>query len=160
MKIEIKLTSAFIIAAILFCSPLLNCGITQSSSTGTNNNKHGTNPLDSLLTPITEIEQAFASQNSDISVFVCGSVKSILSDDTVGDAHQRFIIELSNGQTLLIVHNIDIAPRVSGLSKGSIVYVHGDYIWNSQGGLVHWTHHDPRGTHENGWIIFKDEKYQ
>ncbi|HLV32831.1 MAG TPA: DUF3465 domain-containing protein [Chitinispirillaceae bacterium] len=160
MKIESKLTSALVFAGILFCSELLNCGISPSSSNNNNNNKQQTNTLDSLLTSISEIEKAFANQDSDVSVFVRGSIISILSDDTVGDAHQRFIIKLSNSQTLLIVHNIDIAPRITGISTGSVVYVHGDYIWNSQGGLIHWTHHDPNGIHENGWIIFNDKKYQ
>jgi hypothetical protein len=83
-----------------------------------------------------------------------------LSDDTVGDKHQRFIIKLSNGQTLLIAHNIDIGARVIGIAVGSVVYVHGDYIWNSQGGLIHWTHRDPAGVHENGWVVFGNTKYE
>jgi hypothetical protein len=160
MKIESKLTSILVFVSILFCSEFLNCGITPSSSTNTNNSKQQTNHLDSLLTPTSEIEKSFANQDSGVSVFVRGLILSILSDDTVGESHQRFIIKLSNSQTLLIVHNIDIAPRITGISTGSVVYVHGDYIWNSQGGLIHWTHHDPNGIHENGWIIFDDNKYQ
>jgi hypothetical protein len=40
------------------------------------------------------------------------------------------------------------------------VYIHGDYVWNDQGGLIHWTHHDPTGVHESGWIVLGDKKYQ
>lgn len=159
MKIKPKITSALVFAGILFCSEFLNCDITPESSAKSNNIQQ-TNPIDSLLTPISEIEKLFASQKSGVSVTVRGSIISILSDDTEGDAHQRFIIKLSNSKTLLIIHNIDIASRITGISKGSVVYVHGDYVWNKQGGLIHWTHHDPDGIHENGWIVFKDKKYQ
>lgn len=117
-------------------------------------------PLDSLLTPISTIESLFQNQTSDVVVTVKGTVTRVLSDDTVGDRHQRFIIRQSNSQTLLIAHNIDIASRVSGISVNSLVYVHGDYVWNAEGGLVHWTHHDPAGVHENGWIVFKGVKYE
>ncbi len=118
------------------------------------------NPLDSLCTPISRIETAFADRAGNITVTVKGTVTKILSDDTVGDRHQRFIIALSNGQTLLIVHNVDIATRVSGLSAGVSVYVHGDYLWNDQGGLIHWTHRDPDNVHENGWIVFKNKRFE
>ncbi len=117
-------------------------------------------PLDSSLTPISVIEAAFANQDSNLNVTVKGAIIRILNDDTIGENHQRFIIQLSNQQTLLIEHNIDIAPRVAGIQIGSLVYVHGDYVWNDQGGLMHWTHHDPNNVHENGWIIFNDVKYQ
>jgi hypothetical protein len=140
-----------------FCFMFFACSV-KSTPNGTNNPP--ANHLDSILTPISEIEAAFANQDSGISVIVKGSITRILTDDTAGEAHQRFIIALSNSQTLLIEHNIDISPRVQGITVGSLVYVHGDYIWNSQGGLVHWTHHDPDGVHEDGWIVFEDVKYE
>jgi hypothetical protein len=62
----------------------------------------------------------------------------------------------------MISHNIDIAPRVNGLKVNREIIVHGEYVWNEQGGLVHWTHHNPDsdGSHENGWIIYENKKYQ
>jgi hypothetical protein len=118
------------------------------------------NPLDSILTPISTIESYFQNHDSLKIVTVKGTITRLLSDDTTGDQHQRFIIQFSNGQTLLIIHNIDIAPRVTGISINSDVYVHGEYLWNDQGGLVHWTHHDPTGQHENGWIMVGSTKFQ
>ena len=39
------------------------------------------------------------------------------------------------------------------IKKGDHVIVHGEYVWNAQGGLIHFTHHDPQGTHEGGYIL-------
>jgi len=116
--------------------------------------------LDSILTPITTLEDAYANQISDISVIVKGSITKLLSDDVEGDQHQRFIIRMSNNQTLLIAHNIDIGARVTGIKIGSVVYVHGDYVWNDEGGLIHWTHRDPSGIHEDGWIDYNSTKFE
>ena len=89
-----------------------------------------------------------------------GTVVQVLPDDTNGDRHQRFIIELSSGQTLLIAHNIDIAPRLPSLAPGAAVKFSGVYEWNAEGGVVHWTHHDPDGQHAPGWLDFEGFRYQ
>jgi hypothetical protein len=107
-----------------------------------------------------EIAVAFANQQSGLAVSDSGVVDRILSDDTEGGRHQRFILRLESGQTLLITHNIDIAPRVSGLSVGDSVEFSGQYEWNDKGGVIHWTHHDPRGQHQTGWIKHGGVTYQ
>ena len=89
-----------------------------------------------------------------------GRVIRILPDDNEGSRHQRFIIELSTGRTLLIAHNIDLAPRVASLQKGDMISFNGEYEWNDRGGVIHWTHHDPRGDHEAGWIRHNGRGYQ
>jgi hypothetical protein len=97
-------------------------------------------------------QSLFDSQAEDVAVSGTGTVIRLLSDDTEGDKHQRFIVELASGQTLLMVHNIDIAPRVDPLEVGDTVSFVGEDVWNEEGGLVHWTHHDPDGTHAGGSI--------
>lgn len=89
-----------------------------------------------------------------------GRVTRILSDDNDGSRHQRFILQLSSGQTLLIAHNIDLAPRVSSLKAGDTVQFYGVYEPNSQGGVIHWTHHDPQGRHVAGWLEHNGRRYQ
>ena len=103
---------------------------------------------------------AFSDQQSGLQVTGAGTVARILSDDNDGDRHQRFIVELASGQTLLIAHNIDIAPRIDSLQEGDRVEFGGVYEWNDEGGTVHWTHHDPQGTHQAGWISHKGIAYQ
>ena len=89
-----------------------------------------------------------------------GPSSACLPDDTEGDRHQRFIVRLASGQTLLIAHNIDVAPRVEGLDEGDTVGFRGVYEWSDEGGSVHWTHHDPDGSHAPGWILHQGRTYQ
>jgi len=87
-------------------------------------------------------------------------VERVLPDDNDGSRHQRFIVRLPSGQTLLIAHNIDLAPRVARLERGDTVTFAGIYEPNNKGGVVHWTHHDPSGRHPGGWIEHNGERYQ
>jgi hypothetical protein len=116
----------------------------------------------SILTPSKEqvLKSAFENQRSNVQVEGKGIVVKILADDFDGSKHQRFIVKLSSGQTLLIAHNIDIAPRINSLQKGDLIGFYGEYEWNSQGGIIHWTHRDPRGNHVGGWIEHQGKKYQ
>jgi cold shock CspA family protein len=106
------------------------------------------------------IATAFRNQQSGIQVVGRGTVVKVLPDDTSGDRHQRFIIELASGQTLLITHNIDIAPRIPSMTQGAGVAFSGVYEWNAEGGVVHWTHHDPSGQHAPGWLDLDGVRYQ
>lgn len=104
--------------------------------------------------------RAFKTRTSDVQVEGEGVVTRLLADDLDGSRHQRFILRLASGQTILISHNIDIAPRVGGLRKGDSISFNGEYVWNEKGGTVHWTHHDPAGRHVAGWLKHKGRTYQ
>jgi hypothetical protein len=105
-------------------------------------------------------EDAFANRLSDIQIGGEGKVSRILRDDLEGSRHQKFIVQLSSGQSLLISHNIDLAPRVADLATGDTVTFFGEYEWNPNGGVVHWTHHDPAGRHIGGWIKHRGKTYR
>jgi hypothetical protein len=106
------------------------------------------------------IEHAFASRISNLRVAGQGTVMKVLADDTNGSRHQRFIVRLNSGRTLLLSHNIDLAPRVAALRAGDTVAFEGEYEWNPKGGVIHWTHRDPQGRHASGWIRHDDRTYQ
>lgn len=89
-----------------------------------------------------------------------GKVTRVLSDDNKGSRHQRFILKLASGKTLLIAHNIDLAPKIHSLKKGDTVKFCGEYENNPQGGVVHWTHHDPKNKHVAGWLEHNGRKYK
>ena len=106
------------------------------------------------------IGRAFASRTSNVQVQGEGKVIRVLADDLDGSRHQRFIVQLASGQTLLITHNIDMAPRIAGLKAGDRVSFNGEYVWNAEGGVIHWTHHDPQGRHVAGWVIHDGKTYK
>jgi len=106
------------------------------------------------------VADAFAKHKSNVQVSGEGIVTRLLPDDNDGSRHQRFIVELSSGHTLLIAHNIDLAPRISALKKGDSVRFYGEYEWNKKGGVLHWTHRDPNGSHIDGWLQHQNKMYQ
>lgn len=106
------------------------------------------------------LKEAYQSQKSNVQVKGKGTVIRILRDDNNGSRHQKFILKLALGQTILIAHNIDLAPRVSSIAKGDLVQFYGEYEWNNKGGVVHWTHRDPNNKHINGWLKHEGHMYQ
>lgn len=98
------------------------------------------------------VRALFDEHRSGVEVQGTGVVARILADDLDGSRHQKFILTTPGGVSILIAHNIDIALRLDGLSKGDRVDFLGDYEWSDKGGTVHWTHHDPSGRHQAGWL--------
>jgi hypothetical protein len=88
-----------------------------------------------------------------------GVVERLLSDDREGSPHQRFLLRLDDGRTLLFAHNLDLAPRVP-LHGGDRIRFRGQYAWNDRGGVVHWTHADPQHSSAGGWIEFEGRTYR
>jgi len=110
--------------------------------------------------PQDAISEAWKQQLSDVQVTGSGIVEKVLPDDTKGSRHQRFIVRVGPNHTVLIAHNIDLAPRVDGLARDDQVTFYGEYEWNDKGGVVHWTHHDPKNIHPHGWIEHNGKKYE
>ncbi len=97
---------------------------------------------------------------SDLQLRGEGEVVHILDDDLKGSRHQRFILRLPSGQSVLIAHNIDLAPHINDLQKGDTVEFYGEYEWHNKGGIIHWTHDDPSGNHTDGWLLHNGKTYQ
>ncbi|EGQ8592814.1 DUF3465 domain-containing protein [Vibrio cholerae] len=106
------------------------------------------------------LQQAYLSQQSDLQVQGFGQVSKVLPDDNDGSRHQKFILKLNSGQTLLVAHNIDLAPRIPNLKVGDSVEFYGEYEWNKKGGVLHWTHKDPQNRHAHGWLKHNGQVYE
>jgi len=105
------------------------------------------------------VEQAFAAQRSGLWLETSGRVIRVLRDDNEGARHQKFILQLDGGHSVLVAHNIDLARRIPA-REGVSLTVGGRYEWNDRGGVIHWTHHDPDGREPGGWIEVGDMRYE
>lgn len=102
----------------------------------------------------------YQQHRSQVEVTAEGTVVRVLADSTgPSGPHERFVVRLDNADlTVLVDHNLSIAKRVP-VGVGDRVVVHGEYVWNVQGGLIHFTHHDPQGSHEAGFIVDGGQTY-
>ena len=106
------------------------------------------------------LNDAYQRKLSDVWLEGQGTVKKLLPDDNKGSRHQKFLVGISNGKTLLFAHNIDLAPRIDDLKIGDTITFRGEYVYNPKGGVMHWTHHDPRGELHGGWIRHNGRTYE
>lgn len=107
-----------------------------------------------------QISSAYENRLSNLQVEGSGLVEKVLRDDLEGSRHQRIILRISESQTVLIAHNIDLAPRIENINKGDRLDFFGEYEWNNKGGVIHWTHRDPGGKHVDGWLKHQGKLYQ
>lgn len=105
------------------------------------------------------MNKAFSKRDTGTWIEVTGFVRRLLSDDDDGSRHQRFILDIGSGRTLLVAHNIDLVDRIP-LGMGDRVEIRGMYEWNDLGGLVHWTHDDPLGIEKGGYIRYRARVYR
>lgn len=148
----------------LVCAVAVGCSqATAPQSTGPSSTAPQSNvakPGKALSGSDETLARAYEQRARNLQVEGQGVVRKLLSDDNDGSRHQRFIVALASGQTLLIAHNIDLAPRVAGLREGDSISFSGEYEWNPEGGVIHWTHRDPVKRHPAGWIKHNGKLYQ
>jgi hypothetical protein len=106
------------------------------------------------------IDTAYEKHASHVIVEGHGDVVKIFADDNLGSHHQKFLVKIASGKTLLFTHNIDLAPRVDDLRIGDTLDFKGEYVFNPKGGVIHWTHRDPSGEHVAGWIKHNGKTYE
>ncbi|MEC4727695.1 DUF3465 domain-containing protein [Shewanella sp. D64] len=116
--------------------------------------------LGSTDSGVVSLAKAYQDKLNGVQVRASGTVITLLEDDNEGSRHQRFILRLSNNQTLLVAHNIDLAPRIESISLGDKVEFAGQYEFNNKGGVVHWTHDDPQARHPGGWLKHDGQIYK
>ena len=72
--------------------------------------------------------------------------------------HEGFIVRFSSrGGTHLVEDNADITGPIP-LRRGDAISMQGQLECNDR--VIHWTHRDPRGRHQAGYIIVNGNTYQ
>jgi hypothetical protein len=97
---------------------------------------------------------AYQSARSHVEVVAGGNVTRVLGTQPgVSSAHEGFLMRLNSScdVTIRVEANIDFTGQFP-LVTGDAVVVKGEYEYYPRGGVIHWTHRDPRGRHEGGYI--------
>lgn len=87
-------------------------------------------------------------------------VVKLLRNDNKGARHQRWIIQIEEGVTITVVHNIDLAEKVP-LSAGDEIELAGELVYGDRkkDPIIHWTHGDPQKKRAPGYILLNGKKY-
>lgn len=75
--------------------------------------------------------------------------------------HEGFLLRLSSGcrLTVRVEANTDFTGSFR-LAPGDRAVVKGEYEYYPRGGVIHWTHRDPRGRHEGGFVEVNGNTYE
>lgn len=120
-----------------------------------------TQPEEVQMNPNAEIIDAIKkSAPLKYTVVKNARVIKLLSDDKNGPLHQRWIMEIDNGITITVFHNVNIAERVP-LAEGTFVTVAGELEYGDKwkDPIMHWTHEDPKKQRKAGYVIFNGTTY-
>lgn len=145
--------ASLIVRFALLCLPIAGCGADGTSPVQAPAAEHAAAPGNDALTAALKSHAAGAEVEGE------GRVEHVLRDDARGSPHQKFLLRVGDGTTLLVAHNIGIAPRLDGLADGDTVAFRGEYVWNAKGGTLHWTHRDPQHRHPDGWLRWRGRTY-
>lgn len=97
---------------------------------------------------------AYSGTRSHVEVVGDGTVMRLLGVQAGRvSPHEGFLLRLASGCSLVvrIEANTDFTGPIP-LAPGERVLVKGEYEYYPLGGVIHWTHRDPRGRHEGGYI--------
>jgi hypothetical protein len=97
---------------------------------------------------------AYTSGSSHVEVIADGTVTRVLGMAPGRiSPHEGFLFRLASGCSVIVrvEANADFTGQIP-LAPGQHVLVKGEYEFYPMGGVIHWTHRDPRGRHEGGYI--------
>ncbi len=105
---------------------------------------------------------AYSAARSNVEVIADGAVTRVLgvAPGRVSP-HEGFLLRLASGCSLIV--RVEANTDFTGsfpLVPAQRVTVKGEYEYYPLGGVVHWTHHDPRGRHEGGYIEIGGRRYE
>lgn len=154
-----KLIFAVVILVVAGATDFIRKQIGSNDNTPVSSQQSTTTSQQNKQQILEKIRAAAKSQKSGWWLETNATVIKLLKDDTKGHQHQKFLIKLAPDITLLVAHNIDLADRAP-VKKGDSISIRARYEWNNRGGVLHWTHHDPKGRQKGGWIELNGKQYK
>jgi len=109
------------------------------------------------------VYDAWRAGRSHIEVTASGSVARILGERPgPSGVHEGFLLHLrgseGRGLTVRVEDNVDLTGPIP-MRTGDDVTVRGEYIYDPRGGLIHYTHRDPRNRHPGGFVRVNGRLY-
>lgn len=106
---------------------------------------------------------AWRTQRSHVEVTASGVVARDLGTRSgIRSPHEGFLLHLSGasgrGLTVRVEANVDFTGPLP-IIAGAPVVVRGEYEFDARGGVIHYTHRDPRGRHPDGYIELQNKRY-
>ncbi len=105
---------------------------------------------------------AFAAGRSHVEVVADGRVTRVLGvAPGRTSSHEGFLMRLGSGCNVVV--RVEANTDFTGtfpIAPGDAVVVKGEYEYYPIGGVIHWTHRDPRGRHEGGSIEIRGHTYE
>ncbi|MBD5654093.1 MAG: DUF3465 domain-containing protein [Candidatus Eremiobacteraeota bacterium] len=110
------------------------------------------------------IYDAWRAGRSHVEVTASGTIARVLGTRPGRiSAHEGFLLHLrgaaGRGLTVRVEDNVDFTGAIP-LQPGADVVARGEYVYDSRGGIVHYTHRDPRGRHAAGYVETGGKLYQ
>ena len=97
---------------------------------------------------------AYSAGRSHVEVVADGTVTRVFGVQPGRvSPHEGFLFRLASGCDVVV--RVEVNTDFTGsipLAAGERVTVKGEYEYYPLGGVVHWTHRDPRGRHEGGYV--------
>lgn len=105
---------------------------------------------------------AYQAGRSHVEVVAQGTIARVLGVAPGRTSpHEGFLMRLDSAchATVRVEANTDFTGTFP-LAPGDRVVVKGEYEYYRIGGVIHWTHRDPRGRHEGGFIQAGGQTYE
>lgn len=105
---------------------------------------------------------AYKAGQSHVEVVASGRITRVLGvQNGRTSPHEGFLMKLDTGCNVevRVEANTDFTGTFA-LREGEPVVVKGEYEYYARGGVIHWTHRDPRYHHEAGFIEAGGSTYQ
>jgi hypothetical protein len=113
--------------------------------------------------PNAEIYAAWQQHRSPVEVSANGTIVKVLGiRGGRSGRHEGFLVHLSGNEahdlTIRVEDNVDLTGPIP-LHAGDAVELRGEYIFDPRGGILHYTHRDPRGRHPSGYVRVNGRMY-